>query len=926
MFPKALSTVLFVLVVSAASVLSQTIAGENVAGAVRDRNSGSLAEVEVQLLGPQNIVLRSVRATYEGIYEFLDVPNGTYVVRASRPGFSSTSVTVKVVRGHDTRGTYPFIVNILMDVARPDENVTVTAETGLVGENQKSPLSISIASEDKIGQRTTAVLAQIADEEVGISLQRTSPTIGAVLVRGLTEVGVYVDGIRYTNSTQRGGINTFFNLNEPTAARSIEVQRSPNTAQFGSDGLGGSLHLMSRQPEFGYDSPVWNGEFGTGYTSADRSFGGNAVIGYGAKRFGILTNLAARRINPLRPGGGIDSHSAITRFLGLPSNITGSERLPDTAFTQYSGTVQANFAPSDYQHFSFRYQRSQQDGGKRYDQLLGGDGNLIADLQNLMLDFGYLRYFKQGVGFFDNLSAAVSYNSQREERINQGGQGNPLAAITNDKERTTTWGFNFYLDKQFSRNHFLIGGDHYHDKVSAPSFSTDPATGVVTLVRPRVPNGATYDLTGLYVQDVFDAIPERLRISGAVRYNVASYRSRAEDAPVANNRPLFPDDSARFEDYSGRIGATVRVHGGFSTAFNYSRGFRAPNITSLGSLGLVGVGFQVSTTDVAGLGAMIGTTADANAVSTGFEVAPLRSETSDSYDLSFRYKNRRLFANLTGFVIDYGDAIVRQTLILPRGAIGLQLGSQTIISQSANGAVFVPLSTSPVLVQTNFNNSRISGVEFEFDYRISADWSANGNYSYAYAEDRTTGEAPNLGGGGLPPQFAFLGIKYAPAGKRYWVESYANGSGRQSRFSSLDIADRRTGAVRSRNQIQNFFRRGACVRGLTTVGTNGQCGSSGGTLIATGETLAQVQNRVLPLGAIINGVLVANNDTTVPLFRSIPGYVLFNLRGGYRISDKLEVTADLENIADKSHRAPGWGIDGPGRSFSMRFRYRFQTF
>jgi len=73
-----------------------------------------------------------------------------------------------------------------------------------------------------------------------------------------------------------------------------------------------------------------------------------------------------------------------------------------------------------------------------YDQLLGGDGNLIADLRNLMLDFGYFRYFQQHVGLFDNFSATISYNSQREERVNQGGQGNSLAAITHDKERTRT--------------------------------------------------------------------------------------------------------------------------------------------------------------------------------------------------------------------------------------------------------------------------------------------------------------------------------------------------------------------------------------------------------------------------------------------------------------------------------------------------------
>ena len=31
--------------------------------------------------------------------------------------------------------------------------------------------------------------------------------------------------------------------------------------------------------------------------------------------------------------------------------------------------------------------------------------------------------------------------------------------------------------------------------------------------------------------------------------------------------------------------------------------------------------------------------------------------------------------------------------------------------------------------------------------------------------------------------------------------------------------------------------------------------------------------------------------------------------------------ADFENIADKNYRAPGWGIDGPGRSLTVRVRH-----
>ena len=904
--------IFIILVFSCAAVYGQG----QISGTIRDQSGAAVPRVSVSLLNAQQLVLASVTTDSEGNYRFPNVPVGSYVVQVVGEGFRSQREAVQINNNAAT-------VNLILEVNSLSEKITVTAETNTAVNRDKIPQQINVINEESISQRTTEVLAQVAEEEPGVSLQRTSPTIGAVLVRGLTEVGVYVDGVRYTNSTQRGGINTFFNLNEPTAIKSVEIQRNPNTAQFGSDGLGGNLQLLSRQPVYGFDTPETHGEFNSFYNSATRGFGSNAIVSYGTQRFGLLVNLNARRINNLRPGDGVDSHSAITRFLGLPSDIIGSERLTDTAFTQYGGTIQANFAPTDDQQISFRYQRSQQDGGKRYDQLLGGDGNLIAELKNLMLDFGYLRYYKQKVGFFDSGSATISYNSQREERINQGGQGNSFGSISNNKERTTTLGASFLLDKQFKRNSFLVGGDFYHDSVDAPSFESNPINNSVLFVRPRVPNGAKYDLFGLFVQDAFEAIPNRLRLSGSIRYNVGVYKSEVADAPTVNGQPLFPDDSARFQDFSGRIGAVVTIVDGLNAAFNFSRGFRAPNITSLGSLGLVGVGFQVSTNSVANLNATIGTTAGADAVSTGVDVANLRSEISNNYEGSLRYSNTKFNASVTGFVIDYKGAIVRQTLILPQGAVGTRLGSEIITNQNANGAVFVSLSTAPVLVQANFGDTRLRGFEAEANYRFLEDWTASGNVSSVYAEDRLTGEPPNLGGGGIPPALGFLSLRYQPIGKKYWIEGYANFAGRQDRLSSLDLTDRRTGGARSRSQIQNFFRRGACVRGLTTPGTNGQCGSAGGILIATGETLAQIQNRLLPIGLTINGVFVADNNSAVPLFPSIPGYSLFNVRGGYRFNENHEVNFAFENITDKSNRLPGWGIDGPGRSFNFWYRYKF---
>ena len=94
-------------------------------------------------------------------------------------------------------------------------------------------------------------------------------------------------------------------------------------------------------------------------------------------------------------------------------------------------------------------------------------------------------------------------------------------------------------------------------------------------------------------------------------------------------------------------------------------------------------------------------------------------------------------------------------------------------------------------------------------------------------------------------------------------------------------------------------------------------------MIATGETLAEVQNRLLPIGATINGVRVVDNNSSVPLFTAIPGYGLLNVRGGFRFNETQELSIDFENVLDKSHRSPGWGIDGPGRSITARYKLRF---
>ncbi len=880
--------------------------GLRVSGVVRDKLGAVVGGAEVVLLTAQQSVQSSTRSDRTGRFAIDGVPAGTYVLRVAMRGFAEQRVAVNV-------SAAPVALNVVLAIQPVRESVTITANPGRVADADLVTQQVNVISSADLDQRAKAVTAQLANEEPGVNLQRTSPTVGGVFVRGLTgnKVSVFVDGVRYSNSAARGGINTFLDLIDASSLDAVEILRGPNSAEYGSDALGGSLQFISQMPAYGQDGFVSRTTLSFSANTADNSAGSSAMWSLAGRRFGLLMNGSARRVNPLRPGGGVDSHSAFTRFFGLPSSDFLGSRLPDTAFTQYAGTVRVSWSPAPDSQVIAHYSRGQQDGGRRYDQLLGGDGNLIADLRNLMLDFGYVRFDRQRAGWFDAASVTYSYNAQREERVNQGGNGNPRAVVTHEYERTRVHGVQGYVDKRLRKHELHLGAEFYAEGIHSPSYGFNPVTLVSTLRRPRVPDGASYRQGGVYAEDNVEIIPQKLLLTGSVRYSAAAYRARAADSPLVNGQPLWPDDALRASDVTFRTGAVVTPAEGLSFSANVSRGFRAPHMTDLGTLGLTGSGFEVAAPDVAGMGAMVGNSAGADALSTGRAVAQLRPETSLTYEAGARYRQRVLETALSFFVNNIHDNITKQALILPPGAVGLSLGGQLITAQSPTGAVFVAASTNPVLVRANYDNARLYGLENRTEVRIGSAWSVGGVFTYVHARDTRTGLPPNIEGG-TPAPDGYLKIRYAPARGGWWVEPYVHAAARQSRLSSLDLEDRRTGAMRSRSSIRNVLLNGATARGFVAAGPDGVPGTADDILGATGETLAQIQDRVL--GAGVN---------SAALFTAVPGYVTFNLRGGFRVGERHRVMADLENIGDRNYRGISWGMDAPGRSLALRYTVAF---
>lgn len=889
-------TFLFLLLMALTVQGAETLTYE-IQGRVLDPAGAMIPGARVDLFRQGQTPVATAETNEAGEFRLSPVAAGSYELVAQAPGMEPQSRAVSVPRSSSEP------MDMVLRISPLAATVTVTAARGEVSNAFDLPGQVNVVGGETLRQRPGVILPVALREEVGVQVQQTTAHQGAVIIRGLTgqQVLHLVDGIRFNNSTFRPGPNQYFALLDPNFVERLEVVRGPSSAQYGSDSLGGTVNVL---PVRAYPQPSgrrFSGEFTPFVRTADGASGGSLRLSYGTKDWNLQGGASGARTQDLRAGGGEDSHAAVTRFLGLPSDILG-DRLQDTAFTQAAGFARFFWTPAPGHTLTASYLRSEQLGGRRYDQLNGGNGNLINSFNPQILDFFYFRYEKQKLGWLDTLSATFSYNSQRDDRREQGGGGNPLAPITDEFNETEALGYQLQATTHLGTRHSLVfGGEIFDEYIDSTRAKFDPLTQLTEAVRSRFPDESRYTTFGLFYQHGYEVIRNRLRLQGGVRYSAFNFRTFA-DANVrdASGQPLVPDFSTTLQDATFNLGAVVSVTQNVQLFAAVRRGFRAPNASDFSSVGLTSNGFEVPPSQGAEAGGFIGTKADSSAISTGQLVTALEPEALYNYELGMKFQSRRMSASVSGFTNDISDFITKRALLLPPGAVGQTLGGQTIIAQLASGAVIIGVDPRPVLVRANVGAVRLWGIESAWRGQVSDSWVATANFYYLRGRDQQTGEPPDLEGG-LPPAAGFVSLRWQPLGKRYWVEGYSHLVSYQDRLSSLELADQRIGAERSIASITAFFNNGAVARGLVR----------NGILLATGETLAQVLNRVLGPGV-----------DKAPFFTRSPGFVTVNLRGGYQVSESTDLVIVLENLLDKNYRWHGSGVDASG--FNLQFSYRIR--
>ena len=888
-----------------------------ITGLVRDFSGAVVSGATVQIVtagaGSRiGAILWQTRTRGDGTFQIPSVDPIRLRIRVSAHGFAPYELPFPSAPEAS--------VEIRLTTESVYSSVTVTATPttrGTLEYAMESPHVVTVRTDDRLREQPLPTVGHSLANEPGILFQQSTYAQASPFLRGLTGYQVLnlVDGVRFNNSTFRSGPNQYLAYIEPSHAQRIEAVLGPAAVSWGSDSLGGTINVVTAEPSFGAEDrrPAIHGLFQLRGASADASGAGRGQVSVSTPRLFWLGGLSGRKHNDLRAGGGFDSRNVFLRLFGMQPEAIRSlsgNRQQDSGFRQYGaeGRFAARLRPD--QLLTLNYLRGAQDGVRGYKDLLGGLGRLISTFEPQELNWLYARYEKLGLGWLDSLSGTVSFNGQTD-----GGRRQNLMftdPITTDLARVKVYGYSGQATTHAgSRLLASFGGELYDEYIDSTREVLNPVTGTVTRPRPLYPGNSRYQTLGAFAQGSYQIL-RSLRAAGGVRFTGNRF------ATTEDRRFRIPESSQWFSDLTFQSSLQWQIVNAFGIHCVISRGFRAPNLNDLGALGLNDLGYEIPASEVIGTGALLSTDAGESALSKGTPLRGLAPESLMNYEFGMRVQSSRIYARAQFFDAELYDPIVRRTLLFPAGSAPTSLAGLPVTpiaptpAQREQGAVTVatPIDPRAAKAFVNDGQSRYYGVETMGRMLLTRRLALEGNYSYILGRDLN----PNRNIRRLPPVMGAMRLRYTQPGRRPWVEVAVTAAGEQSRLSGGDRDDERIGASFRRADIASYFR-GSRAAALTD--------PSSGVFRPTGETLPQIQNRVLPIGSTVNGVRVIDDNSRVPLYLSTAGWAIVSIRSGFPLGERWQINGAIENLLDTNYRYHGSGVDAPGVNAWLGVRFAF---
>lgn len=484
--------------------------------------------------------------------------------------------------------------------------VVVTA-TRKSTEGYLLPYSYTTIDSQKIQQSGARTTPELLMGSAGIFVQKTNHGGGSAFVRGLTgnQALIMLDGIRFNNATFRYGPNQYLNTIDLYTIDKVEIIKGAGSVQYGSDALGGVIHLFSRDLDFG--ARAFKAKAIAKAVSSDMEYTGRGEFSYQSSGFVFSGGYTNRKFGDLIGG-----------------DTTG--RQSPSGYTEQSFDAKMKFRLGGNTTVSLSHQYTRQENVPLYHRVkLENYAYYFFAPQERSLS--YLKLESQtGKPWMQSVSLILSLQQSFERRdYLRNGNANRFE----EKDRVKTAGATVDIYSSWGKNWNSNSGiEYYYDKVNSAKYQYPVNGTAMQSLRGLYPDGASNQNFSLYTLHHLQA--GKFNIEGGVRYNLLDIQiTDTSKAPGSlgkvNVRPSSLVTNAA-------LGYQLNQRSGLFISF--STGYRAPNIDDMGSLGLVDFRYEVP-------------------------AYGLKPEKSYHTELGYRFRNQQVSTSVAVFYMHLSDLITR---------------------------------------------------------------------------------------------------------------------------------------------------------------------------------------------------------------------------------------------------------------------------
>ncbi|KKC99742.1 TonB-dependent hemoglobin/transferrin/lactoferrin family receptor [Photobacterium halotolerans] len=534
-------------------------------------------------------------------------------------------------------------------------------------------------------------------------------------VRGVSgnRVKVMVDNVEQPAGYNPGAdqMRKFSNGIEIDTLTAIEVSKGPGSSLYGSDAMGGTVLLRTKNPEDVLKAGENNHlAVKTGYASDSEQYKATVEA---ANRSGAVESLL---IYTYRDGKETETHGDGADIEGLDRGQAdpltfASHNLLGKVYVQVNDANRVGFVA---EYFN-RDTDTQILSRENYD---AGGGfmpgyvytNVKAHDEDDRIRLGLNHEWQADNTAFDTLNWALNWQQSESKHDNYdhtGANGNRNRYRAGEDSSTQFDAqFNKIIALATTRHELTYGLNAVKNEFELDYKNYSLDTGDVTPGPVEVPNAESVKY-GLFLQDQLYLMQEQLVVTAGIRYD--NYQ-----AEPASSSGLDKHES---DAVTGRLGAVYHWNESFNTYAQISQGFRSPSI-----------GEMYEDKDNSMFGYKIVSNPD------------LKPEKSIAYEIGARSQGRIGAMNVAAFYNDYKDFIVSST---------------------------EEVNSIEVTTNANLDAAKIYGVELGaevwLDEALSAPYGTYAKLSLAYqeGEDKKTGDSLDS----VAPFTSVVGLGYdAPSG------------------------------------------------------------------------------------------------------------------------------------------------------------------